>query len=45
MLGFLLFVCLSFALWIDEYAFLGTKDVMLYVRCMISVCVSLEYKC
>ena len=31
-------VWLSFALWIDKHACLGLKI------CMISVCVSLEYK-
>ena len=29
---------------IDKYVF-WDKDAMLYIRCMISVCVSLEYKC
>ena len=45
MLGFgYVYVWLSFALWIIKYVF-WDKDTMLYVRCKISVCESLEYKC
>ena len=45
MIGFgYVYVWLSFALWINKYVF-WDKDTMLYVRCMISVCESLEYKC
>ena len=44
MLGFgYVYVWLFFALWIDKYVF-RDKDTMLYIRCMISVCVILEYK-
>ena len=38
-----MYVWLSFALWIEVCLF-RDKDTMLYARCMISVCVSLEYK-